>query len=273
MKTRSVWAIALCATLALGGCIDSATKIIVKTDGSGTLEKTIVVSTNLVKFLESMGMGGDAKTIEEGMLSEKSLKVEASQMGAGVTFVSSQKITTTKGNGYKAVYSFKDITTLRLDQNPAGDVTLPSGGGAAGSGQASAPELYTFRFTKGSPATLTIVAPKVQASPSAAKGTQTQTDPKQAEQMLAAMRPLYADLRMAVTVEVQGKIAETNALYVDGSTVTLMDLDFGKILADDAVFKKLASTQAQSVKDIQELVKTMPGVKLDAQESVTIKFR
>jgi hypothetical protein len=273
MRTRSIGAIALCATLALAGCIDSATKIVVKTDGSGTVEKTIVVSTNLVKFLESMGMGGDAKSIEEGMLSEKSLKAEASQMGSGVTFVSSQKITTSKGNGYKAVYSFKDITTIRLDQNPAGDVTLPSAGGAAGSGQASNPEIYTFRFSKGSPATLTIVAPKIQPSAPAAKSTQTQTNAQEAEQMLAAMRPLYADLRMAVTVEVQGKIAETNATYVDGSTVTIMDLDFGKILADDAVFKKLASTQAQSVRDVQDLVKAFPGVKLDTQESITVKFR
>lgn len=273
MRTRSLLAVALCAAVALAGCIDSATKIIVKTDGSGTIEKTIVVSTSLVEFLEGMGMGGDAASIETAMLSEKSLKAEASQMGAGVAFVSSQKITTTKGNGYKAVYSFKDITTVRLDQNPAADVTLPSAGGAAGSGQAGNPELYTFRFTKGSPATLTIVAPKVQPSASAAQGTQTQTDAKEAEQMLAVMRPLYADLRMAVTVEVMGRIAETNATYVDGSTVTLMDLDFGKILADDAVFKKLASTQAQSVKDVQDLVKAFPGVKLDTQESVTVKFR
>ena len=39
------------------------------------------------------------------------------------------------------------------------------------------------------------------------------------------------------------------------------------------MFKKLASAQAQSIKQIQDLVTAVPGVKLDTPESVTIKFR
>jgi len=273
MKTRSLGAIALCAALALSGCIDSATKVTVKTDGSGTIEKTIVLSKTLVEFVEGMGMGKDAATIEAGMLSEKSLKAEAAQLGADVAFVSAQKITTPKGNGYKATYSFKDIGKVKLDQSPAADVTMPSAGATA-SAQAATPEFLTFRFTKGNPATLVVVTPKIQPSTQTAqKGAQAQASPEETEQMMQAMRPLYSDLRLAVTVEVQGAITDTNAAYVNGSTVTLIDMDFGKILADDAVFKKLAAAQTQSVAQIQALVKAMPGVKLDMQESVTIRFR
>jgi hypothetical protein len=193
-----------------------------------------------------------------------------------VTFVSAQKVTTAKGDGYKATYSFKDITKVKLDQNPAGDVAVPSAGGPSGGAQASSPELVTFLFTKGSPATLTIVSPKVQPAAANAKSAQAQTsaeDAKQAEQMMQALKPLYADLRIAVSVEVVGKITDTNAAYVDGSVVTLMDMDFGKILSDETAFKKLASSQTQSVREVQELVKAMPGVRLDTQESIKISFR
>jgi hypothetical protein len=275
MRTRSLGAVALCAALALSGCIDTATKLSVKTDGSGTIEKTIVISKTLVDFVENMGAKGDATSIESGMVSESSLKAEAAQMGSDVTFVSAQKITTSKGNGYKALYSFKDVTKVKLNQNPAGDVTLPSspGGAGGGAGQAATAELVTFKFTKGTPAVLTIVSPKIQPSTSTAKAAQPQTSSADAEQMMQALKPLYADLRIALYVEVQGKISETNATFVEGSTVTLMDMDFGKILADDAVFKKLAASQTQSVKEVQELVKTIPGVKLDMQENITVTFR
>jgi hypothetical protein len=91
--------------------------------------------------------------------------------------------------------------------------------------------------------------------------------------MMQALKPLYADLRIAVSVEVVGKITDTNAAYVDGSVVTLMDMDFGKILSDETAFKKLASSQTQSVREVQELVKAMPGVRLDTQESIKISFR
>lgn len=91
--------------------------------------------------------------------------------------------------------------------------------------------------------------------------------------MLESMRPLYADLRIALSVEVQGTITQTNAAFVDGSTVTLMELDFGKILADEAVWKKLASTQADSIKQVQDVLKAMPGVRLETQPTVSVSFR
>ena len=70
-----------------------------------------------------------------------------------------------------------------------------------------------------------------------------------------------------------GTIKESNAAYVDGSAVTLVDMDFSKILADDANFQKLVSAQTQSITEIQRLVKSMPGVRLDTQDQITIKFQ
>ena len=272
---------ALCAVAALSGCVDSATKITVKADGSGTIEKTIVLGSSFVAFLGSMGMGGDAAELESSMLSAESLEADAERMGEGVTFVSAEKVTTPGGNGYRALYRFNDINNVRLDQSPTADVDVPSVGAPAE--QPSAPEVRTFRFVKGNPASLTIISPQPEAGEAGegdtsdgdtAEGSaEAQASPEEAQAMMELLRPLYSELRMAFSVEVQGTIARTNAVYVEGSTVTIMDVDFGDILADDAMFQALSSRNAQSMTDIQDIVDVLPGVRIDTQQTITIEFR
>jgi hypothetical protein len=271
MKARWAWAAALCGVLVLAGCIDESTKITVKTDGSGTIEKTIVLSKHLVELMQSMGGAkGDTATIEQSMLNENGLKAMASQMGTGVSFVSDQKVTTTKGNGYKALYSFTDISKVKISQNPMADITLPSGPSSGAAASATA-QMVTFTFVKGSPAALTIVAPKPE-KPSA-KPAAPPASGADADKMMATVKPLYADMHIGLIVEVQGKITDTNALYANGSTVTLVEMDFAKIVADEATFKKLMAAQGQSTAELANTVKAVPGIKLDTQESVTVRFK
>jgi hypothetical protein len=267
MKSRLFIAAALCAAIVLMGCVDDSTVITVNPDGSGTIEKTIIVSKNLVKFIMDSGMAqGNEATVEKNLLNENSLKLQAGKMGQDVSFVSAQKISADKGNGYKAVYSFKDISKVKLEMSPAGDIAMQNP-----SGTQSAPEYITFAFAKGAPASLTIASPKPKAA--AAQQQQQQYTQKELDDFMTTMRPLYADLRIQMSITVKGKIAETNATYVSGSTVTLADLDFSKILADDAAFKKLASSQTQSVSEAMAMVKAVPGVKLETKDSVTVKFQ
>jgi len=270
MTRHSVQAAAVCALLALSGCIDSSTKITVKPDGSGTVEKTIVLSRHLAELMKQMGNTSDAATIERGMLNEAGLKAGASQMGAEVSFVSAEKVTSPKGNGYKVLYRFKDIAKVKLNQNPAADLTMPSTG-AAGAAD-STQEYLTFKFVKGTPAVLTIVAPKIKASGSsqAAAPAASSAD---TDKMMASFKPLYSDMRIALSVEVEGKITQTNAAYASGSTVTLLDMDFAKILADDAMLKKLSGGQSKSMTEVKDMVKSLPGVVIDTQDAVSISFR
>jgi hypothetical protein len=198
---------------ALTGCMDTNTKITVKPDGRGTIEKTIVLSSHLAEFVQSMGMKMDRASIEQGMLNEEGLRTEAAQ--------------------------------------------------------ASVPEYLTFAFTKGTPAVLTITEPKVQRPTTGASSGKTATDPAQ----LASLKPLYSDLRIALSIKVQRKIIETNAAYASASTVTLMDMDFGVILADDATVKKPSANPTQPLAEVEALVKSLPEVKLDTQETVKIAFK
>ena len=67
-------------------------------------------------------------------------------------------------------------------------------------------------------------------------------------------------------LNVDGKIIKTNAPYVKGSDVTLLQLDFDKLLADEAALTKL-----QGATDMKSLA-SVPGLKVIPEKRVTIEF-
>ncbi len=93
------------------------------------------------------------------------------------------------------------------------------------------------------------------------------------EKMMQSIKQLYADMRIVLVVEVDGTIAKTNAAYVSGADVTLLDMDFAKIIADDATYKKLSSLQNQSMTEVRKTVKAVPGILIEDNDPVTISFR
>jgi len=80
-------------------------------------------------------------------------------------------------------------------------------------------------------------------------------------------------MRLSLVVEVEGTIGETNAEYHEGSRVTLMDMDFNKVLADPAKFKAMAKANPQSLQEAKELIKGLDGVKIETAPEVKIKFQ
>jgi len=270
MKMRRILAAVLGAFLLLSGCIDTNTKVTLKSDGSGTIEKTIILSRHLAELMISIGTKGDAASIEKGMLNEDTLKAGAARMGTGVSFVSARKVSADKGNGWKALYSFKDISKVKISQNPAVDLTIP---GAATNAAAAATdkESLSFTFARGTSATFTVAFPKPDQAARPASGAPTAGADN--EKLLAQMRQLYSDMRIVLTIDVDGTILQTNAAYVSGSTVTLLDMDFSKILADDATYRKLTAAQGKSMTEVREMVKAVPGVKIETQDPVSIKFK
>ena len=259
--------LAAAAAIALAGCIDTQTTITVKADGSGTIEKTIILSKHLPELMQSMGNKDDPAKIAAGMLNEQGLKAGAARMGTGVSFVSATKVSSPKGDGYKAVYSFKDINAVKISQNPTTDLTMPG----VPTTNAVDKESFAFTFKKGSPASLSIAFPKTDASATsaAASGAPQNAD----EKMMAKIKELYADMRVVLAIAVDGSITATNASYVSGSTVTIVDMDFGKVIANDAVYTKLKGMQGQSMAEVRKVVKAVPGIKVEDKDPVTISFK
>jgi hypothetical protein len=270
MKSLRLFCVAALSAVCLSGCLQIEKIVKLKPDGSGTIEETLTMSKETAAKLKEMAVNfGKAATskkrgADSGLLNEKKLREEEENLGAGVKFVSAKKIDTEKSEGFTAIFSFTDINKLKLDQNPASALSAV-GGAKAGPGQ-SKNEPLAFHFTKGSPAELDITMPQSNAAP------KPQSDEAQAMAM-QAMQQIFKDMKITIAVEFAGAITETNAQYHEGSRVTLMEMDFNKLLANPAKFKELAQGNPQSLQDSKALLKGLAGVKIESAPEVMVKFQ
>jgi hypothetical protein len=269
MKSLRLLLVAAFSAVCLSGCLQIEKIVKLKRDGSGTVEETLLMSKETVAKLKESAAnlkpvgGKKGASLDVGLLNEKKLREEAETMGAGVKFVSAKKIDTDKLEGFTAVFSFTDITKLKLDQNPAG--ALSSVGGAKGGPGQSKNEPLLFHFTKGSPAELQITMPQSKTPP------QPQSEEAQAMAM-QIMQQIFKDMKIKIALEFQGSITETNAAYRDGSRVTLMDIDFNKLLSNPEKLTELVKGNPQSLQDSKALLKKLDGVKIESAPEVTVKF-
>ena len=300
MKQLIKAGVAVLALLSLIGCFQVSTVIKVKPDGSGTIEETFLMNKEFVRQMratmnqmaEQMEqiMTGQTERKEEqpsqesetkqagelfDIFDEVKLRDKAGTMGKGVTYISGEKITTNKFEGYKAVYAFKDINKLRFNQNPGKSVPSAPGGRNRESGEKE--EFVTFQFTRGHPSTLIIRMPdyKADGKPESSSGDfkKAQTDDQQSEMMAARMKKMFEGMKIALEVEVQGSIVETNATYREGTRITMMELDFGRLLEMPEEFKKFSRSKPETVEDAKKLMKDLPGIKVDLNKNVMIKFK
>ena len=274
MKIRSI-VLALCLPLSLGGCFQIDKNVQIKPDGSGTIVETVTMSSAMITQMKAMtsgfgdaagGAGAKAKGFE--LLDEAKLKEEASKMGEGVTFVSAKKITAPDREGYTATYAFNDISKVKLSTNPP---DIGGGGNLKMTGKADT-EPVTFGFTKGKTAELTVTTPAMK--PAAAKSKEeAAADAQQdamSEAMLPMMQQMFKDMRMSMSVEVAGKITATNAANKEGSKVTLLDVDFNKVLADPAKMKAMAKIKDPNSAEAKAFLKAIPGMKVETANPVKI---
>ena len=249
----------------LTGCFQSAVGLHVKPDGSGTFDQVFSMSAEaLAQAKQMQGAGGSAAPEKlPTEVDEAKLKAAAAKLGEGVTFVSAKKLTLPGREGFVATYAFTDVTKLKLTLGP--DMGDQAGGGAPG-GEKEEP--VTFAFTKGSPSELVINTP-VKKKPEGKK----EQDDAMAEQMMPMMAQMFKDMRLSFIVDVQGTIVKTNAVNREGNRVTLMDVEFGKVLADPAKFKAMTKLGDPTTPEAKALLKTIPGVKIETENPVRISFK
>lgn len=258
--------------LALAGCINSTTVINLKTDGSGTIEQTMTMSAQAAAQLQQMASSfGQEGAGKGGVFNEQDLRAAAPKMGEGVTFVSATPIHTAEAEGTRAVYAFTDITKLRMDQKPV----IPGGVGAAGGVPGgSSPENILFRFAKTPAGTskVTVVFPEAKID-QARKAPPAQpakaADPMQAA-ALGMVKQMFNGLKISILMQPVGRIVKTNSPYVQGQQVTLLEMDFGQLLADEGMLQKLQG--AASLEEAKTLLRGVKGVKLNPDREVAVEF-
>jgi hypothetical protein len=258
------------------GCIGFETVVKVKADGSGTVVQTMTMSAETMEMMKSMK--GDGAKVEVGgkpmALDAKDIeqaKAEAAKMGEGVTFVKAEPIDTKEAKGMRAIYAFKDVTKLRVSQKPS------SPGGAPAPGGNDADDTMRFGFSKAANgnAVLTIAMPDLKAAADK-KAADTKTPAKAPEappEAMAMMKQMFKGLRIAIAIEPEGKVVQTNSPFVEGSRVTLMEMNFDSLLGDEARLKQFnVAMEGGSIADAKRLMKGLAGVKINLDPEVKIEF-
>jgi hypothetical protein len=103
------------------------------------------------------------------------------------------------------------------------------------------------------------LGPVVPKPPDSAEAQQNQ-------QALQMMKVMMKGLFVDVSLNVDGRIVKTNAPHVSGSTVTLLQVDFDKLLADEATLQRL-----QGATDIKALA-NVPGLKVITERTLNVEF-
>ena len=275
MRIRALAILPLLA-LPTAGCIQFDTLVKVKGDGSGTIVQTMTMSAETMEMMKSMK--GDGAKVEAGgkpmALEAKDIeqaKSEAAKMGEGVTFVKAEPIDTKEAKGMRAVYAFKDVTKLKISQKPSSPGSAPAPGGK------DVDDTMKFGFVKAANgnSVLTVSMPdlKAAADKKAATSKTPAKSPEAPPEAMAMMKQMFKGLRIAIAVEPEGKVVQTNSPFVEGSRVTLMEMNFDSLLADEAKMKQFsAAMDGGSIADAKRLMKGLSGVKINLDPEVRIEF-
>ncbi len=275
-------ALAIAGAALLPACIQDATVIKLKPDGSGTIEKTTTMTQEMFAQLQEMqkGMGGEPEPGKEAPkpkdpFSEDEAKANAAKMGEGVTFVSYEKVDANGHVGSKAIYAFTDVTKLVLNESPSS----PQGEGGGG-GDEKKKDPIKFQFAKGgASSTLTVVFPEMKPKEEPAKPPDPSEPPPPPEnpqedaQKMEQAKMIFKDMRVSIIVEAQGTIVKTNSTYVDGPRVTLLEMDFGQLLENMDKFKEVSKANPKTMEEMKAMLKDVKGFKINPTQQVTIEFK
>lgn len=274
-------------SISLTGCITFLTQINVKGDGSGTMVQTMTMNPEQIKeSMEGIAKQMGAATTEskedtknkpskasgKGPFKESDLKDKVADLGPGVTFVSAEEIDTKTAAGVRVTYAFKDINQLAINPKPAAAM------GTTGAG-ASSEDALKFRFTRmpTGNAVLTVVLPppKPDAAKEQPATPQAAVSPGEPAQNMSMMMQMFKGLHMGMAITVEGKVVKTNSPYVEGSKVTLMDIDFDPLLSDEKGFKALSEKMEKAMGDdrkTMEVLKGIKGLKITTEREISIEF-
>ena len=261
----------LFGTLSLTACLDSTTVVKLKPDGSGTVEQTTLVNMAALKSM----MPGAEKQATAGLVNKADLERTAQRMGKGVRLLSAEPVKGESGfEGSKAIFAFDDINQIQVSQGPN------MGGSTDGkfSSEPTANDPVKFTFTRGAGGSTLAInfvdrpgagKTDANASPSAPPDMDLSNP-----MMMNMIKTMFQGFKVNIGLDILGTITKTNAEYVDGSRITLLEMDMNTLLADEAALKELTGKLRPdaSFSEVKPFLKNIKGIKIDGP-SITVQFK
>ena len=256
------------AALALPGCFQNETTIHLNKDGSGTLVEETRLGAQMVAMMDQMaGLGGENANADPlaQMFSEDKAKARAASLGEGVAYEKTELLTAGGAQGARVTYHFADINQLKVSAGDGVKNMSPMGDKAAEKAAKNAPIAFTYADGK-----LTIRMPEPEKPDATENPDMTDMERPEAQAM---MKQMMGDMKLSMKVIIEPGIAESNATHQDGNTITLMEMNMGKLVENPDNLKKLSSIDKNDPAAAMEALKGIDGVKFEAQREVTITLK
>ncbi len=251
------------------GCIKVKSNVVINKDGSGILEEQVLMSDAVVAMMnEFMSSFQDSTSApdEFKLFKEDELQTKASEYGEGVKYVSGEEVKIEGWQGYKAIYSFEDLNKLKMETDPNTKVENPQD-------DEQETEYFSFKFTPGDIAELIIDRPSLSSEKEDEDeeiSEETETENQEIDDNLIKMMD---GMSITISLEINGEIVETNASYVDGSKVTMLDIDFSEILKNEESLELFKKNPPDNLDEMKAIAENISGMKVEFQKPITIKFK
>jgi hypothetical protein len=257
--------------LFFAGCLQVETTLKVNKDGSGNINEKVLFSKTFVNMLKDFAEAfQDSTSTEEfSMFSEEEIIANAKDYGENVVYVSYKKLDNENWEGYQATYSFDDITKIKISPSP--DSKVDMGDEAAENEQEE--EYYFFKFVKGNTPQLIIDRPVIELNDETNENNDSEDSVQSDEEAGEEFVKMMEDMKIDIAVEVEGEIINTNATYVQGSRVTLFQMDFSEMMKNKEGFEEFKKNEPKNIDEMKKYLEKLPGIKLEVEKPVTINFK
>ena len=260
MKTAKL-ALGIIAALALPSCLQNETTINLKKDGSGTIVEETLLGAQMMAMMTQFAQPGQPDPVAE-MFKEDKSKAKATKLGEGVEYVKTEMFEKDGKKGARVHYKFADINKLSVNPSDAVDSMNDE---ATPAEDTKKKETVKFSYADGK---LKIIVPPTDFNDMNMDGAEG-ADPQQE----AMMKQMMADMRITMKLVVEDGIAETNASHVDGNTITLFDVQVGKMLDQKDALKKISETAKTDKEAAKAAFEKLDGIKIETKDDVTVKVK
>jgi hypothetical protein len=266
----------LVATFGMTACLNSTTLVKLKADGSGTVEQTTLMNMAALKGM--MGPNAQQQINPGPMMNKADLERTAQRMGKGVRLLTTEQVKGANGfEGTKAIFAFDDINQVQISQDPNFSGSTDGKVDAPPSAPDS-PVKFTFTKNPSGTSTLTINLNDRPAGSAPTKPQETQkpgdmpdlTNPM----MMNMIKTMFDGFKINIGLEVAGSIVKTNAEYVTGPQITLLEMDVAQLFSEPEKLKALQGKigPGASFSEVKPYLKDIKGIKIDGP-SVRVEFR
>ena len=256
-------ALGLVAALALPSCLQNETTVTLNKDGSGTVVEETYLGAKMLEMMTQFAQPGQPDPVAE-MFSEEKAKAKTTKMGEGVEYVKTEMIDEDGKKGARAHYKFADINKLKV--SPSGAVDDMNIDAADTEKKEDKKEkAVSFSYADGK---LKVLTPTIDY-----KDMDVGGDGAENPEMQAMMTEMMADMRLTLKLNVAGGIESSNATYTEGDTVTLFDVQVGKMAEQKDDLKKIGETAKTDKEAAKAAFSKLDGIKIETKEDVTVTLK